>query len=431
MLPNGWFQMKTLPDNEAVRIMTAKERFLWILAGRRAYKTEICLRKLVMSSAMEVGWARPRYFYAAPTRIQAKEIAWERLKDLMPREWMRGKPLETELKINTVFGSMIQVIGLDQPQRAEGGGFNGGVVDERSDVKPRAIGISIMPALSDRNGWLIQTGVGKRQGVGAHSFYDEFTRAMNGEIPNGRAFHWESGAVLTESQLNDFREVMDDKDFREQFKAEKVAAGGSVFHNWSESNIRPCFYDPDLPLIVGSDFNVDPMCWIIGQVHGGEFHVIDEIWKRDTNTERTLDELWRKYEPHRSGFLFYGDAAGRARTTKANDTDYIQISNDTRFDQHKSKKVRYPKANPAIADRISSCCGLICNANGVRRLFVDPKCKKLIEDLESRVYKEYSSDLDDGPMQGHMTDALGYFIHSRFPRRLQTGNYSQSVTVFN
>ena len=421
-----WFPMKPHPQAQA--IASSRARFIKIRAGRRAYKTEICKRRLVMCLPHDTGWMRPRYFYSAPTRPQAKEIAWQDFKDLIPRHWIQSVS-ETELKITTIFGSTLQVFGLNEPQRLEGGGFDGGVVDERSDVKPRAITTSILPALADRNGWLIESGVTKRQGVGARTFNEEFQKAAAGELPDTEAYSWSSDTVLTGEQLQLFRSIMDAKDYREQFEAEEVAMGGGVFYNWSDGNVRRCEYRADLPIIVASDFNVDPMCWVICQYHDQAVQAMDEIWMRDANTQKALDELWRKYQNHTGGFEFYGDATGSSRRTSASASDYIQIAGDKRFDKHRPKRVRYPKANPPVADRISSCVGMIESVNGQRRLFVDPACKRLIQDFADRVYREGTSDINDGPLVGHMTDAIGYYIHMAHPRKLSTGRYGTGVVT--
>lgn len=426
-LTDRWFQMKPVPQVQ--QILLSQARWIRIRSGRRAYKTEVCKRKLVIALSEDVGWKNPAYFYAAPTRKQAKKIAWEDLKQLVPKHWLDGKPSETELLIRTKFGSTLEVVGLDSPERIEGGGFNGGVVDERSDVKPRAIDISILPALADRDGWLIESGVPKRQGKGARSFNDGFSDALSANDPDSECYAWPSSMVLTEDQLGLFRARMDDKDYREQFEADIVMAGGSVFYNWSSDNVRPIDYHPDLPLIVGMDFNVDPMCWVMGHDISKELCIVDELWKRDTNTEHSLNALWKKYKHHKGGFIFYGDASSRARKTSASASDYKQIFNDKRFDKVKTKVIKFRKANPAIADRLQSCTAMIKNADGRRRLFVDPRCKKLIVDLEDRVYKEGTSELDDGPFQGHITDALGYIIHTRYPYRIKTGNYQTGISL--
>ena len=178
-----WYDLRYHADH--AQIMASDARFILMRAGRRSGKTEIGKRKLVMQLPIKKPWHDPKYFFAAPTRQQAKEIAWEDLKALVPKNWLRGRPSETELKINTVFGSSLQVVGLDQPQRIEGKGYDAGYIDEMSDTKPQALSVSIFPAMADRHGSLMMGGVPKRAGVGAVFFNRLFDMARDAGVMEG------------------------------------------------------------------------------------------------------------------------------------------------------------------------------------------------------------------------------------------------------
>jgi hypothetical protein len=196
-------------------------------------------------------------------------------------------------------------------------------------------------------------------------------------------------------------------------------AGGSIFYAFSKENMSveaECI--PSLPIVVGSDFNVDPMCWVIGHVIDDQLYIFDEMFLRNTNTQKTLDELHRRYGKHEAGWSFYGDATGRARKTSASVSDFVQIRNDRRFH---SARVFYPKSNPLVVDRFAACNALFKNALGVRRCTINPRCKRLQQDIDERVYKEGTREADDYGDVGHMTDALGYIIHRKFPIRILQG----------
>lgn len=116
---------------------------------------------------------------------------------------------------------------------------------------------------------------------------------------------------------------------------------------------------------------------------------------------------------HDAGWDFYGDATGQARKSSASASDYVHIKNDKRF---KKARVFYPRANPSRVDRFASCNAMFCNARGERRCRVSPRCVDLIRDLEGRSWKAGSREPDDShPDSGHISDALGYIIHRRFP----------------
>jgi hypothetical protein len=365
------------------------------------------------------------YFYALPTLKQMRRVAWLKLKKLVPPEWIRSIN-ETDKVIETVFGSSLYGVGMDKPQRIEGDQWDGGVLDESCDMRPKSFELSIRPALSHRNGWCWRIGVPKRYGIGAADFKKFFERGVNGD-PEIAAFHWPSEDILTQEECEAARRILDPRDYNEQYRASWEQVGGLLFYAFDEVlNTQAVAYDPSAPLIVGTDFNVDPMAWVIGHDKGGAFHVFDELFLRNTNTRKSLDALFAKYGEHSNGFHFYGDASGAARKTSASKSDYVQIRNDKRF---QGGRVYFPKSNPRIKDRFAACNALFLNAADERRCLIHPRCKHLIEDLTTRAYKEGTNEPDDYNDIGHISDALGYVIHRKWPLRVKSGDYVPKIMI--
>jgi len=73
---------------------------------------------------------------------------------------------------------------------------------------------------------------------------------------------------------------------------------------------------------------------------------------------------------------------------------------------------RIPRSNPAVRDRLEMVNGMLKNANGDRRLFIAPRCRELILDLEQVVLQEGSLIIDKTKdlRRTHLSDALGYLI---------------------
>jgi hypothetical protein len=324
------------------------------------------------------------------------------------------------MRIETVFGSTLYVVGMDMPARIEGDQWDGCVLDESCDQKPGSFGRSVLPALSHRNGWCWRIGVPKRVGCGAVEFHAFCKQGVQPTSqPSGaehESYTWPSADILTPEQLKWARENLDPKDFNEQFNAMWETAGGLIFHAFDEvlNTDSQVTYDPNKILIVGSDFNVDPMAWVICQTSddGKKLFVLDELWRRNTNTGECLDQLSKRFQNHITGFNFFGDATSRARNTRASTSDYIQIRNHQGFP---NARVFYPKANPSRANRFAACNAMFCNAEGVRRCFIHPRCTNLLRDIQTRAYKEGTNDPDDYGDVGHITDALGYVIHRMYP----------------
>ena len=174
------------------------------------------------------------------------------------------------------------------------------------------------------------------------------------------------------------------------------------------------------------------MCSVLVQNAGRDIQVLAEMVLADANTPAACEELLRKtYEWRRSGTVFidvYSDASGYQRRTSGLETDWSMITdffNGWRGDF--SPSLRAPRKNPAVRDRVGAVNSKLSNAAGERRLFVDPKCRELIRDLEGVRWKtdqggNMTFELDkSNRLRTHVSDALGYYVSQRFPLRLRAG----------
>ena len=84
--------------------------------------------------------------------------------------------------------------------------------------------------------------------------------------------------------------------------------------------------------------------------------------------------------------------------------------------QNAGFEVRVRNSHAAIRDRINAVNARLLSKEGQRRLYVDPKCKKVIESLERHTYKEGTSQPEKDGFD-HMNDALGYAVEYLFPIR--------------
>lgn len=426
VLPNSWTPFN--PHDTQRLAWREKARFLGLDCGRGSGKTTMSKRKLVLAQAIKKPWP-VKLFYGAPTQDQAMRIAWEDLLDLTPDEWI-DKDRTVKGRLCTKFGSELRVVGLDKPQRLEGVQYDGGVIDESCDIRAKTFDLSIRPALSHRRGWCWRIGVPKRAGIGAHEFKEFCMRARAGTITNAAAYTWSSDGLVPQEDLDQAKETMDPKDFNEQFGGRWEKAGGGIFYAWDgEYNTRPCGYRPDIPIVVGSDFNVDPMAWVLcHQYPGPRLEMFDEIWLRDCNTDKALSVLHGRYADHKGGWEFYGDATGDSRHTSASESDYAKIYNDPRF-KAMGRSVHYPSTNPSRKDRFSACNALVCNANERRRMYVDPRCENFLRDVVARAYKPGTMDPDDYGDVGHITDAWGYIVAGKFEVRIEIDLASPEVLI--
>ncbi len=145
-------------------------------------------------------------------------------------------------------------------------------------------------------------------------------------------------------------------------------------------------------LFSGHDFNVNPMTGLIAQIYDGKFYIHDELWLENSDTYKLCDEMKRKGY---AGTSAIPDSTGANRKTSGKtDFQIMREAGMTIMSTH----------NPFVTDRV----------NNVNRLFqtgkivINPKCKKLINDLEKVSWKNNEIDPGKDKMLGHITDCLGY-----------------------
>lgn len=415
-LPTRWYYLK--PHEVRNKLWKQHKRIKRIVAGRRSGKTEIAKRYLVLNLPVKKQWDDPRYFYGGPTYDQAKRIAWEDLKKLIPKNWQLDVS-ESELCIKTTFGSEVWVVGFDKPQRFEGPAWDGGILDEACDQKPGTYTRTIYPALMDRNGWCWEQGVPKRDGPSTQEFKKRCEEAQAGKDDEAEYYHWTSEGILDDSIIEHARKVLDRKTYREQLLATWETISGSCYEAFRrEYNVRPCSYRPHLPIVVASDFNRSPMAWVLCHtIDGRIIEVFDELWDVDMITERMLTKLYTKYGNHSSGFMFYGDATARGKSTTTDLSDYNVIEADKRF-QKLGRTVHYPASNPTQKTRVKSVNAKLQAADGSVSIFVDPRCEHLIDSLESTTWNPGTFDIYKTNNEHditHPSDALGYFVYYEWP----------------
>lgn len=324
-------------------------------------------------------------------------------------------------------GAILMVAGAERPHRLEGLQYSFVVVDERSDQRDELISRSLVPACQEYNAPLWQIGVPKRYGIGREGFMQAFKRAQRD--PNGLALRWSSAETghKTDAQMAELRDSMTTEDAQEMLEAEWLEMGSGVF-NLTPDNLLARPYDPSLPLTIACDFNVNPMCWLIAQVHEmppsmphlREVHVIDELVIRNTDTAATLRILAERYSHHTAGYVFLGDAASRHRKTSATETDYEIIRSCDALDIH---KVKFEMSNPSIEDSVRHLNVGFRNYHGIIRVYIDPSCTQLVSDIKSAYRNPKTHEVAYPKGKGHLTDALRYLAwhETDVDRRVTTG----------
>lgn len=182
---------------------------------------------------------------------------------------------------------------------------------------------------------------------------------------------------------------------------------GSVYGAFNrKANGTAATIEEDEQLHVGMDFNVMNMTAIVCVIRSDQPLAMEELTGiRDTPA---MIEALKDRFPERRITVYPDASGGNSHTNNASISD-LGLLRAAGF------TVRVPAANPRIRARVVSVNAMLRNAKGKRRLLVNAYgCPKLAEALEKQAYDangmpDKTTGFDHGP------DALGYFIHTRFP----------------
>ena len=360
----------------------------------------------------------------APSYRQAKRIAWKPLKQLTRPYWA-SPPNETDLRIELTCGGTICLRGTDNYDSLRGDGLDFVVLDEYASMAQEAWTEVIRPALADKQGRALFIGTPR----GHNHFFDLF-HAVQGR-PDWQTFQFttEEGGNVSAEEIQSATEELDERTFQQEFQASfENLASGTVYYAFDHSaNVEPINYNPRLPLFWALDFNINPMCSVVGQMDGSNINVFDELVLPDSNTEAACSEFlerakpWARISSVPMQLKIYGDATGGGRKSSASRTDW-QIVKEfmARHRDWFSATFDIPSSNPPVKDRVNCVNAKLRNQAGDRQLRVDPRCKQLILDFERVHWKadpdgNMIADIDKSdPERTHTSDALGYMISRKF-----------------
>jgi hypothetical protein len=385
-------------------IVEAPQRFKVVVAGRRFGKTHLSIRELCFHARNP----DKEIWYVAPTYRQAKMITWKKLrKKLVQLKWAQ-KINETELSILLKNGSTISLKGADNYDSLRGIGLDYLVIDEFADIDPEAWYETLRPTLADKQGGALFIGTPK----GLNWAHDLYTQALDypDEWISFQYTTIEGGNVNAE-EIEAARRTLDERTFRQEFMASFETFSGRIFYAFDRKyNLRSWAESFDnLELHVGMDFNVDPITAVVAVKIGNMLQVIDEIKIFGSSTDEMVEELKQRYPNNK--IIVYPDPAGSQRKTSAGGRTDHTILRNAGFN------VKAPNGHNAVRDGINAVNAKLRSSAGETTLYIDPKCKYVIECLEKQTYKEGTSLPDKTSGFDHMNDALRYMVDYLFPIR--------------
>ena len=380
------------------------KRFRVLVAGRRFGKSYLSCVELLRGAINRPG---ETFFYCAPTYRMAKDIAWKTLKQLIPLARVKSKN-ETDLKVELVNGSMIELKGTENAMALRGRSLAGVVLDEAAFMGSDVWFEVIRPALADKQGWALF--ISTPDGT-ASWFYDLWCY-----VPEDETGEWQRWSYTTIDGGNDpaeeleaARAQLDSRTFRPEFEASFENLSGLVAVSFGDANISSVAEDISImPLLLGVDFNVDPMSGICAVKDDDTLYVFDEVMLTGgATTWDFAEEVTRRYGVDRRIIACPDPTGGARKTSGVGVTDHTIL-------RRSGFTVTSPKAPWKIRDKITAVNTALLDASGTRRTFIHPRCKELIKSLRTLTYAPNTGLPNKNLGVDHAFDAFGYLCLQQF-----------------
>jgi len=175
----------------------------------------------------------------------------------------------------------------------------------------------------------------------------------------------------------------------------------SAYYGFDRSFLMDSYKPVTDSILVGIDFNVDPMTAVIGEQVNGNLFIFDEFYLRDSNTFNLAELILQKYPNKR--VICFPDMTGTSRKTSATFTDIVIL-----------KKAGFAIRginNPRVRDRITT----VNNIFDKKKVRILKTLKWLIKDLEQVGVDEYGELDKKDKMLTHSSDCFGYLVFRLYP----------------
>jgi len=190
----------------------ALKRWGVVVCHRRFGKTVWAINH-ILRAALMCEKNNPRLAYMAPTYRQAKNVAWDYIKEYAGK--IPGVRFhETELRCDLPTGARISLLGAENPDSLRGIYLDGCVMDEVADMPENVFPEVLRPALSDRKGFCIFLGTPK----GHNAFYEKYEEAVANDDWLAAVYKASETGILDQEELDAAKVMMSSDQYAQEFE---------------------------------------------------------------------------------------------------------------------------------------------------------------------------------------------------------------------
>lgn len=378
-------------------------RAVWV-AHRRSGKDVTCLQILIEEAIQDRG----TYFYCLPEFTHARRVIFDgmlndgrRFLDLIPSALVKDTN-QSQMKIELINGSIIQLVGSDQYDRLVGTNPKGIVFSEYSITHPMAWQI-LRPILAMNGGWVIFNGTPR----GKNHFFEILEQAK--VEPE---WFWSLDTVTTTKVLSDDvlakeKRQMDIDIFNQEYFCSFDAASKGAYYSEQIMSLREqkrlCRvpHDPLLVVYTACDPGDTVTAIVYFQVYGKEIRIFDADEFYNPSVEHIFTVISQKGYNYGNHFM-----PSDAKVTKMQlgmsiieQLEGLGLKNIIDLDQQKTKMAGIKQVQTAFAS-----------------FWIDSGLEKKVLEPLSNYAPKYSeirltySDEPDHNWASHMSDGVRYMV---------------------
>lgn len=422
-----WKLQLYTPHAMQLKIHRSTKRFRVAAFGRQAGKSTGALNDMVSRAWSNRG---QNFWYLMPT-YDGCLVQYRRLKRMMePSGAAVRRTSDTELSMEFINRSTITFKSGKILENLRTETLHGACLDEVRQLHPDLWPMVIQPMLGTTGGWALFISTPN----GFDQFYDLAETAK--VDPEWDYFQAPStcNPLFPKEEAERLRRTMTEGQFRQEIMAEFLdIQAGRAYPNysqeWNDAEKNPFARDgglvsPHMPIVVGLDFNLNPMSWELGQFRQGvkQWYWFDEISLDvsgpNEGTPAAAIELAHRLHGYanRQGIVLCGDATSKSRQRAAASQSDYDVLLEVLRDQNINYVNATPKSNPFVKDRVTTVNSYLRSAAGLTRMWLHPeRCKALKTDFQRVTWKEGAQFVldqtkkdKDGKTLTHPSDAIGY-----------------------
>lgn len=410
-------------QKEFENVMFNGKRRAFLLYHRRAGKDFSCFMFTIYCALRDLPGV---YFYIFPSYTQGKKVIWDgidesgkRLLDYIPKDLIDGKPNQTEMKLRFTNGSIIQVIGSDNPDAIRGTNPKGVVLSEYALQDPRIWTEVLSPILVKNNGWAVFNTTPQ----GRNHAYDLWDNAQG-------SLYWfcqkltieDTGLISKEAIEREKQEGRSEEIVQQEYYCSfDRGVDGSYYGRLiaklrNEGRIGNVHYEPRSSVSTYWDCGYgDSTAIIFGQTVGTEFRIIDYYENHGEGLPHYIKMVNEKPYVYDMHYFPHDAGSGSLQTGQT----LQKIAQDLGL-----KNTVLPRDDFEVGIEAARSLLAIC--------YIDQrKCKQLIRCLES-YHKQFNDKMNvysNTPVHDQFSHGSDAFRYAAMARQRYGNNGGQKVTA--